>query len=136
MVGYLQHQRLRPFEVALYCFDFMLMCTPPMTSHCISKVWPDYCSNGSAPGTASAVDTVVTTIGIRSAVWTPTAGFQLNGIKTPVQGFSNHQSWSGCGNAVPERVDEFRITVRVGNLFLERRGGHGLGGRRGLSYFD
>ena len=52
----------------------------------------------------TAVDAVVTTIGIRSAVWTPTAGFQLNGFKTPVQGFSNHQSWSGCGNAVPERV--------------------------------
>ena len=27
----------------------------------------------------AAVDTVVTTIGIRSAVWSPTAGFQLNG---------------------------------------------------------
>jgi beta-galactosidase len=59
----------------------------------------------------AAVDAVVTTIGIRSAVWTPTAGFQLNGLKTPVQGFSNHQSWSGCGNAVPKRVDEFRITA-------------------------
>jgi beta-galactosidase len=59
----------------------------------------------------TAVDTVVTTIGIRSAVWTPTAGFQLNGLKTPVQGFSNHQSWAGCGNAVPARVDEFRITA-------------------------
>jgi beta-galactosidase len=59
----------------------------------------------------AAVDIVLTTIGIRSAVWTPTAGFQLNGVKTPVQGFSNHQSWSGCGNAVPKRVDEFRITA-------------------------
>jgi hypothetical protein len=28
-----------------------------------------------------------------------------------VPGFSNHQSWSGCGNAVPARVDEFRITA-------------------------
>lgn len=28
-----------------------------------------------------------------------------------MQGFSNHQSWSGCGNAVPKRVDEFRITT-------------------------
>ena len=27
-----------------------------------------------------------------------------------MHGFSNHQSWSGCGNAVPSRVDEFRIT--------------------------
>ena len=58
-----------------------------------------------------AVDTVVTTIGIRSAVWTPTAGFQLNGVQTPLQGFSNHQSWAGCGNAVPSRVDEYRITA-------------------------
>ena len=58
----------------------------------------------------SVVDTVDTTIGIRSAVWTPTAGFQLNGLKTPVHGFSNHQSWAGCGNAVPARVDEYRIT--------------------------
>ena len=28
-----------------------------------------------------------------------------------MKGFSNHQSWSGCGNAVPKRVDEFRITA-------------------------
>jgi beta-galactosidase/beta-glucuronidase len=58
----------------------------------------------------AVVDSVVTTIGIRTAVWTPTSGFQLNGVRTPVHGFSNHQSWSGCGNAVPSRVDEFRIT--------------------------
>ena len=54
---------------------------------------------------------MVTTIGIRSAVWTLTAGFKLNGLKTPVQGFTSHQSWSGCGNAVPGRVDEFRVTA-------------------------
>ena len=59
----------------------------------------------------AAVDTVVTTIGIQSAVWTLTAGFKLNGLKTPVQGFTSHQSWSGCGNAVPGRVDEFRVTA-------------------------
>jgi beta-galactosidase len=58
----------------------------------------------------AAVDTVTTVIGIRSAVWTPTQGFQLNGVPTPLQGFSNHQSWAGCGNAVPTRVDEYRIT--------------------------
>ena len=65
----------------------------------------------------AAVDVVVTTIGIRSAVWTPTAGFQLNGIKTPVQGFSNHQSWSGCGNAVPERVVRAHL-ARGGGIIL------------------
>jgi beta-galactosidase len=34
----------------------------------------------------AAVDSVVTKIGIRSAVWTPTSGFQLNGARTPVHG--------------------------------------------------
>jgi beta-galactosidase len=57
----------------------------------------------------SAVDEVLTRIGIRSAVWSPTQGFQLNGFKLPLQGFSNHQSFAGCGNAVPSRVDAFRV---------------------------
>jgi len=34
------------------------------------------------------VDEVDTAFGIRSAVWSPTRGFELNGVKTPVQGFS------------------------------------------------
>tara|TARA_B110000208_G_scaffold100574_1_gene125378 strand:- start:1645 stop:2721 length:1077 start_codon:yes stop_codon:yes gene_type:complete len=33
-----------------------------------------------------AVDLVVTKIGIRSAVWSPNKGFQLNGVTTPVKG--------------------------------------------------
>lgn len=54
------------------------------------------------------VDEVATPIGVRSAVWSPSEGFQLNGFKLPLKGFSNHQSFSGCGNALPDRVDEFR----------------------------
>ena len=65
-----------------------------------SNVWS---ANG------SLVDSVVTKFGLRSAVWSPNEGFQLNGFKIPVKGFSNHQSFGGCGNALPERVEEYRL---------------------------
>ncbi len=55
------------------------------------------------------VDRTATRIGIRNAVWTPNQGFTLNGFKVPAQGFSNHQDFAGCGVAVPDRVNEFRV---------------------------
>jgi len=55
------------------------------------------------------VDTVTVAIGIRDAIWTANTGFMLNGFKVPAKGFSQHQDFGGCGTAVPDRIDEFRI---------------------------
>jgi beta-galactosidase len=58
----------------------------------------------------STVDDVAVSIGVRDAFWSPNTGFTLNGIKLPAQGFSNHQDFGGCGTAVPDRINEFRVT--------------------------
>lgn len=59
---------------------------------------------------ANVVDTDVATIGVRDAVWTPNTGFMLNGFKVLAQGFSNHIDFAGVGSAVPDRIQEFRVT--------------------------
>ena len=64
---------------------------------------------GGAP--PALTDTQSTPLGLRAAVWSPSAGFQLNGAKLPLQGFSNHQSWGGAGVALPRRVDAFRVAA-------------------------
>ena len=58
----------------------------------------------------AAVDALTASIGVRDAVWTPNTGFMLNGFKVPAQGFSNHQDFGGVGTAVPDRINEFRVT--------------------------
>lgn len=69
------------------------------------------------------VDTVVTRIGVRDAIWTANTGFMLNGFKVPAAGFSNHQDFGGCGTAVPDRVNEFRVTSlrNIGSNFWRVR---------------
>jgi hypothetical protein len=57
----------------------------------------------------ATVDTVTVPIGVRDAIWTPNQGFVLNGFKVPAKGFSQHQDFAGCGTAVPDRVNEFRV---------------------------
>lgn len=59
----------------------------------------------------ATVDSVTVPIGIRNAIWTANGGFQLNGFKVPVKGFSQHQDFGGVGNAVPDRINEFRISA-------------------------
>ncbi len=56
------------------------------------------------------VDSTTVSIGVRDAFWSPNTGFTLNGMKLPAQGFSNHQDFGGAGTAVPDRINEFRVS--------------------------
>lgn len=91
-------------ELALPSASLWNVAPAPPLYTLVSTLWV-----GGAP-----VDDVVTTIGIRNAVWSPNEGFMLNGLPVPVQGFSNHQSFAGCGNALPDRIDDFRISALRG----------------------
>lgn len=55
-------------------------------------------------------DTVNVTFGVRSAVFDANRGFLLNGLPQKVKGLSMHQDFGGCGTAVPDRANEYRIT--------------------------
>ena len=66
----------------------------------------DVVDNGAS---GAIVDSVTVPIGVRNAVWTSNQGFTLNGFKVPAKGFSQHQDLAGCGTAVPNRGNEFRI---------------------------
>lgn len=57
------------------------------------------------------LDTVSTRIGIRKAVFTPDDGFVLNGFKITLNGFSDHVGFGGCGGALPDRVEEFKLQL-------------------------
>ena len=70
------------------------------------SVRADVVDNGAA---GAVVDSVVVPIGVRDAIWTANTGFMLNGYKVPAKGFSQHQDFAGCGTAVPDRVNEFRV---------------------------
>ena len=52
-------------------------------------------------------------IGLRSALFSPTQGFVLNGQKIVLRGFSNHVGFGGCGGAVPDRVVEFMLAAQL-----------------------
>jgi beta-galactosidase len=62
-------------------------------------------------GSGGVVDTMSTRHGVRSALFTPTQGFVLNGYKITLRGFSNHLGFGGCGGAVPDRVSEFILVM-------------------------
>jgi len=57
----------------------------------------------------AVVDSVTIPIGVRDAIWTANTGFMLNGFKVPAKGFSQHQDFGGAGNAVPDRIQEYRV---------------------------
>lgn len=69
-----------------------------------------YTVNTSIVVSNNVVDDVTVSIGIRNAIWTPNQGFMLNGFKVAAQGFSNHQDFAGTGTAVPDRINEYRVT--------------------------
>jgi beta-galactosidase len=69
-----------------------------------------YTVNATISVGGAVVDAMTTTIGIRQAYWDPNTGFMLNGFKVAAAGFSNHQDFGGAGTAVPDRVQEFRVT--------------------------
>ena len=70
------------------------------------EVRAEVLDNGAA---GAVVDSVTVPIGIRTAIWSSETGFMLNGFKVPAKGFSQHQDFAGCGTAVPDRVNEFRV---------------------------
>ena len=49
-------------------------------------------------------------IGVRSAVFNADQGFVLNGLPQKVKGLSMHQDFGGCGTAVPDKLNELRVT--------------------------
>eukprot|EP00038_Savillea_parva_P019193 m.26733 g.26733 ORF g.26733 m.26733 type:complete len:962 (+) comp4342_c0_seq1:795-3680(+) len=57
----------------------------------------------------SLLDVVSTKVGFRSALFSPTRGFVLNGAAIKIKGTANHLGFGGVGNAVPDRVAEFQI---------------------------
>ena len=59
------------------------------------------------------VDSTNTTIGVRSALFSANAGFILNGIPQKIKGLSMHQDFAGCGTALPDAVNEYRVTELI-----------------------
>ena len=57
-----------------------------------------------------AVDAENTTLGLRRTHFDSRSGFLLNDAPTPLRGACNHQDFSGCGTALPERVNAFRVS--------------------------
>jgi beta-galactosidase len=57
----------------------------------------------------SLLDEAHTTFGIRKVVYDATAGLIMNDVPVKVQGMCNHQDFAGCGTALPDRVNEFKV---------------------------
>ena len=51
------------------------------------------------------------TFGIRSASFNNATGFSLNGVRTKLKGFSNHQDFAAVGVAVPDHLQWNRIST-------------------------
>ena len=62
-----------------------------------------------ATGAGVLVDSVNTTVGIRSAVWSASTGFSLNGAAVKMRGFCNHENFGALGAAMYPRVDLLRV---------------------------
>jgi beta-galactosidase len=56
------------------------------------------------------VDQVETPFGIRTMRWDPKEGFFLNGKHVELKGTSNHQDHAGVGVALPDALQEYRIS--------------------------
>lgn len=57
------------------------------------------------------VDRYETTFGIRSVRFDPKEGFFLNGKRVALKGTNNHQDHAGVGTALPDALQDFRITT-------------------------
>ena len=55
------------------------------------------------------VDQVETTFGIRTVHFDATKGFLLNGKPVKIKGMCNHQDHAGVGEAIPDRIQVYRI---------------------------
>ena len=56
----------------------------------------------------SVIDSTNYTIGVRQTKWDSKTGFFLNGRHFTWRGFNNHNSFTGVGVAVPDRINLFR----------------------------
>ncbi|BDI34237.1 beta-galactosidase [Capsulimonas corticalis] len=56
-----------------------------------------------------AVDTVDTSFGVRTIRFDANHGFFLNGRPLKIKGTCNHQDFAGVGNAVPDRLEYWRV---------------------------
>lgn len=56
------------------------------------------------------VDEYRTTLGIRTIFFDPDKGFFLNGEHVKIKGVCNHQDHAGVGTAIPDALQDFRIT--------------------------
>jgi beta-galactosidase len=58
------------------------------------------------------IDSIVNvTIGIREALFDARKGFLLNGIPLKIRGFAQHVYFGGVGMAIPERVEEYQVSL-------------------------
>eukprot|EP01084_Bolivina_argentea_P034131 63171_1 len=60
------------------------------------------------------VDNIKTRFGFRKTTFDPNNGFFLNDEYVKIKGFCNHQDFAGCGVAMPNRVNKFRVESLVG----------------------
>jgi len=58
----------------------------------------------------AVVDRYETAFGIRSVRFDPNEGLFLNGKHVAIKGTNNHQDHAGVGTAIPDALQEFRIT--------------------------
>jgi beta-galactosidase len=59
---------------------------------------------GGGGGGEAVLDSVNTTLGVRSIKWDYDHGFFLNGENVKLRGFCHHDSFTGVGMAMPDRV--------------------------------
>lgn len=57
------------------------------------------------------VDAENATFGVRLIEWSNATGFYLNGVRTKIQGFSNHQDAPAVGVAVPAHLQWWRVAA-------------------------
>ena len=56
-------------------------------------------------------DSVNVTTGFRSVAFTVEQGLMLNGKRTKMRGFCDHENFGGVGSAVHDRINLFRVQV-------------------------
>lgn len=61
------------------------------------------------PTAWEVIDSVNTTIGVRSVLWNSEDGLHVNDQHVKLHGFCNHESFAGVGAAIPDRVDLLRV---------------------------
>ena len=60
--------------------------------------------------TGDITDEYTTPFGVRKVVFDVNQGLLLNDNPVKAKGFCNHQDFAGVGTAVPDRINEFRVT--------------------------